>query len=189
VKTKTVCLSLLFLLITAFELTPFPSFAQDGAEQRRRVRGDAAQRMVDEATRAVDQANRDRRRIRPNVAPDRAAQQTDPGRYGGDDINPAQTSDDPIYGYTRENPVKLGGESGSGAAYSHVYLKQLRDKNRRPFKYYRVGNVGAGPDGHITDQYKLTDSDGSEFTLFIDMYHPEKNPLDCLAPKGMFMAP
>ena len=35
-KTKAVCLSLLFLLITAFELTPFPSFAQDGAEQRRR---------------------------------------------------------------------------------------------------------------------------------------------------------
>jgi membrane-associated protease RseP (regulator of RpoE activity) len=106
-----------------------------------------------------------------------------------EEIDAAQTSADPTFGFTKENPVKLGGATlREGIAASHVYLKQLRDKNRKPFKYRRVGNVGAGPDGHITDYYKLTDSEGSEFSIYIDAYHPETNALDCKAPKGMFIA-
>lgn len=108
-----------------------------------------------------------------------------------DEINPAQTSEDPTFGYTKENPVKLGSQSdeqGQKAASSHVYLKQLRDKAHLPFKYIRIGNVGAGNDGHIVDLYKLTDSVGTESKVFIDMYHPDSNPLDCMAPKGMFIA-
>lgn len=105
-----------------------------------------------------------------------------------EDIDPAQTSDDPTFGYTKENPVKVGGATlREGVAASYVYLKQLRDKNRKPLKYSRVGNVGAGHDGHITDLYKLTDSEGAEFSIYIDAYHPEKNVLDCKAPKGMFI--
>lgn len=105
-----------------------------------------------------------------------------------EDIDPAQTSDDPTFAYTKENPVKVGGATlREGVAASYVYLKQLRDKNRKPLKYNRVGNVGAGPDGHITDLYKLTDSEGAEFSIYIDAYHPEKNALDCKAPKGMFI--
>lgn len=106
-----------------------------------------------------------------------------------EEIDPAQTSDDPTFGYTKENPVKLGGDSlRQGVAASYVYLKQLRDKNSKPFKYSRVGNVGPGPDGHITDFYKLTDSEGTEFSVYIDAYHPESNALDCKAPKGMLIA-
>jgi membrane-associated protease RseP (regulator of RpoE activity) len=106
-----------------------------------------------------------------------------------DDIDPTQTSDDPTFGVTKENPVKLGGATlQEGIAASYVYLKQLRDKNRRPFKYSRVGSVGAGADGHITDFYKLTDSNGTEFSLYIDAYHPEINALDSKAPKGMYIA-
>jgi hypothetical protein len=161
-KAKAACLLLLFLCITLFEIMPFAACAQDGSEGRRgrRMRGDAVQRPS------------------PVV--------TAPGQDGGDEINPAQTSDDPTYGYTKENPVKLGGES-ERTSYSNVFLKQLRDKNRKPFKYYRIGNVGAGPDRHITDLYKLTDSEGKEYNIFIDMYHPDKNPLECKAPKGMFI--
>lgn len=107
----------------------------------------------------------------------------------GDAVNPSQTSTDPTYGYSRENPVKLGSEySDRQVASSYVYLKQLRDKNRKPFKVVRVGSMGANPDMHIIDRYKLTDSEGSEFTIYLDMYHPENNPLDCKAPLGMFMA-
>lgn len=106
-----------------------------------------------------------------------------------DDIDPAQTSEDPNFGYTKENPVKLGSDSPrQGAAASSVYLRQLRDKNRKPFKYSRIGNVGEGVDQHIVDLYKLTDSEGSEFKIYIDMYHPENDPLVCKAPKGMFIA-
>lgn len=108
-----------------------------------------------------------------------------------DDINPAQTSDDATFGYTKENPVKLGSSSGEISQHvtsSYVYIKQLRDKARMPFKYVRIGNVGPGEDMHIVDLYKLTDSEGADFKLFIDMYHPDSNPLDCKAPKGMFIA-
>ena len=108
-----------------------------------------------------------------------------------DDVNPAQTSEDPTFGYSKENPVKLGSASGEIRQHvtsTYVYIKQLRDKARLPFKYVRIGNVGAGEDGHIVDLYKLTDSEGTEFKIFIDMYHPDNNPLDCKAPKGMFIA-
>ncbi len=108
-----------------------------------------------------------------------------------DDINPAQTSDDPTFGRTKENPVKLGSASGELRQHvtsSYVYIKQLRDKARLPFKYNRTGSVGPGDDGHIIDLYKLTDSAGTDFDLYIDMYHPDKNPLDCMAPKGMFIS-
>lgn len=105
-----------------------------------------------------------------------------------DDVNPAQTSDDETYGYTKENPVKLGSQRDESVSSSYVYLRQLRDKARHPFKFVRIGNVGAGADGHIIDLYKLNDSVGAEFKIFVDMYHPESNPLDCKAPKGMFIA-
>jgi len=105
-----------------------------------------------------------------------------------DDVNPAQTSEDPTFGYSKENPVKLGSQREDGASSSYVFLRQLRDKSRLPFKFVRIGNVGAGEDGHIVDLYKLTDSGGAEFKIFIDMYHPDSNPLDCKAPKGMFIA-
>ncbi len=121
----------------------------------------------------------------------RIAAASPPARPLNDGINPAQTSDDPSYAYTKENPVKLGSNSDQlrmAVSNSYVYLKQLRDKNRQPFRYQRVGNVGPGPDGHITDHYKLTDSEGNEHNIYIDMYHPENNPLDCKAPKGMFIA-
>lgn len=102
----------------------------------------------------------------------------------------ADVSDDPSYGYSKENPVKLGSpELFEGPAMSQVYLRRLRDQNNRPFRFERIGNVGPGADSHIVDLYRLTDSNGAEQRIYIDMYHPELNPLLLKAPKGMKIAP
>lgn len=104
-------------------------------------------------------------------------------------INPKQTSDDSTYGYTKENPVKLGSrEEFGGPAASRVYLQHLRDSKFKPFTFDRDGSFGGGPDDHILDRYTLVDSDGNPHQIFIDMYHPENAPLKCKAPKGMYFS-
>ena len=104
-----------------------------------------------------------------------------------DGIDPKQTSDDPTYGYTKENAVKLGSpDEFGGPAMSKVYLRHLRDSKFKPFTFDRDGSFGGGPDGHILDRYTLVDSDGKKHQIFIDMYHPENTPLKCKAPKGMY---
>ena len=102
-------------------------------------------------------------------------------------IDPKQTSDDPSFGYTKENPVKLGSpDEFGGPAMSNVYLRHLRDSKFKPFTFERDGSFGGGQDGHILDRYTIVDSDGKKHQIFIDMYHPENTPLKCKAPKGMY---
>lgn len=105
------------------------------------------------------------------------------------EIVPGQMSDDASFGFTKGNPVKLGSRvEFSGPEAERLYLRHLRDAKFRPFQFERVGSVGAGPDGHILDQYTLTDADGQKYTLYLDMYHPEVPPLSAKAPKGMHFA-
>jgi hypothetical protein len=103
-------------------------------------------------------------------------------------IDNKQTSDDPTYGYTMENPVKLGSlDKLGGPAMSHVYLQHLRDSHFKPFTFDRKGSYIGGSDGHILDNYTLVDSDGKRHDVYVDMYHPEHTPLACKAPKGMYL--
>lgn len=115
------------------------------------------------------------------------AQQADQEARGvPEGINPKQTSDDPTYGYTRDNPIKIGAAEGfSGPSAERLYLRHLRDSKFRPFAFERLGSFNAGPEGHILDGYKLTDQDGNTFTLYIDMYHGEVHLFHAKAPKGM----
>ena len=102
-------------------------------------------------------------------------------------IDLKQTSDDPTYGYSKENPVKLGSpDQFGGPGMSRVYLRHRRDQHFKPMEFERDGSFGGGPDGHILDRYTLVDSDGKKHQIYIDMYHPDKSPLKCLAPKGMY---
>jgi len=48
-------------------------------------------------------------------------------------------------------------------------------------------NGQSGPDKHIVDKYALTDSRGNESVIYIDMYHPDKAPINANAPHGMFL--
>ena len=102
-------------------------------------------------------------------------------------IDPSQTSKDPTYAYTKENPVKLGSEfEMMGPNLSKYYLRHLLDKNFKPFEFRRIGNVGKGEDGHVIDVYELTDSEGDKYDIYIDMYHKDKLPSQCKAPEGMY---
>ena len=86
-----------------------------------------------------------------------------------------------------ENPVKVGGPEGlSGPASERLYLSHLRDSKSRPFKFSRLGNYGAGADGHVIDGYELVSEDGKKYVIYIDMYHPTIDPLQVKAPKGMY---
>ena len=102
-------------------------------------------------------------------------------------IDVAQTSTDPSYGFTKENPVKVGmKDEFSGPAASQVYLRHLRDKDFKPLRFERLGSMGGGPDDHMLDLYQLTASNGQVFKIYVDMYHPENTPLSQLAPVGLY---
>lgn len=104
-----------------------------------------------------------------------------------DNIDPEQTADDPSYGYSLENPVKLGELPGlSGPRAERLYLRHLRDAKLRPISFKRLGSYRGNPDEHLVDEYVLTDEDGKSYTIYIDMYHPDMNPLYVKAPKGMY---
>jgi len=93
-------------------------------------------------------------------------------------------SEDPTYGYTMENPIKVGPPQRGPSASRH-YLMSLRDAHGRPFEIFRNGSVGNGPDGHVIDNYFLTSCTGDRISLFIDMYHPERDPDFQDAPVGL----
>lgn len=104
-----------------------------------------------------------------------------------DGIDPQQTSDDPTYGYTAENPIKVGGaDEFSGPSTERLYLRHLRDSKFRPFRFHRLGSYGGNPDEHMVDGYELTDQDGETYMLYIDMYHIDVHPFNVKAPKGMY---
>ncbi|WP_281184881.1 hypothetical protein [Trichlorobacter lovleyi] len=99
---------------------------------------------------------------------------------------PQNVSADATFGYTKENPIKMGGaDLSEGIAGSKYYLRSLRDKHNKPFAVSRISNVGPGEDGHIVDLYQLIDSEGTSYKLYIDVYHPEIHPKEAKTPQGM----
>lgn len=99
---------------------------------------------------------------------------------------PQNVSDDATFGYTKENPIKMGGaDLSEGIAGSKYYLRSLRDKHNKPFNVSRIGSVGPGEDGHIVDLYQLIDSEGTKYKLYFDVYHPEIHPKEAKTPTGM----
>lgn len=122
------------------------------------------------------------RRTKENV---QTSPQTAPAAATAPTPSEQNSSDDPSYGFTKENPIKLGGaDPGESVQASYYYLKLLRDRNGKPCSARRLGSVGGGTDGHILDLYLLTDSTGAEYKIYLDMYHPEIHPKEAKAPKG-----
>ena len=100
-------------------------------------------------------------------------------------IDPQQTSDDPTYGYSRENPIMLGSQDEfGGPAAERLYLSHLRDSKFRRMRFKRLGSYGGGSDDHIIDGYELTTQDGQSMTIFIDMYHSNVHPFQVKVPRA-----
>jgi len=185
----TVSTRVLVLVFCAVTLgAPYAAWGE-GRGDLRRMRGAPSSEQEGAAVTNPDDAReravRNARERAARPAPETTGSRT-PAAVA-DDIDPAQTSQDPTFGYSKDNPVKLGSPT-MRAGGSYAYLDQLRDKHKKPFKWRRIGNVGEGNDQHIVDLYSLIDSEGKEHRIYVDLYHPENPALECKAPQGMFIA-
>ena len=135
---------------------------------------------------ADDITNARRSRMLRRGLPDATAPVVRPPLPAPAAATPQNISDDATFGYTKENPIKMGGaDLSEGIAGSKYYLRSLRDKHNKPFAVSRISNVGPGEDGHIVDLYQLIDSEGTSYKLYVDVYHPEIHPKEAKTPQGM----
>lgn len=86
-------------------------------------------------------------------------------------------SADPTYGYSEENPIRVGGDFLSGVSRERAYLDHLRGPNGESLSYERLGSIPSGD--VILDIYKVT-APGENETLYLDLY----NYSELLAPIG-----
>lgn len=80
-------------------------------------------------------------------------------------------SEDESYGFSEDNPIRVGGEAWQGPARARAYLDNLQDSQGNWLVYERVGSIEHG--GTILDAYVLT-LDGKEVKLYVDQYSYEE---------------
>lgn len=78
-------------------------------------------------------------------------------------------STDDTYGYTSENPIKVGGDVFGGASRERAYLDHLLDSNGNAVTYERSSSGDFGD--VVLDIYVVTTSAGDEAILYVDMYN------------------
>jgi hypothetical protein len=79
---------------------------------------------------------------------------------------------DPTYGYTQENPIKVGGDAFGGPARERAFLDNLRGPNGEPITYERSGSLPV--DETILDIYRISYEGLDEpINLFLDEYSYE----------------
>jgi hypothetical protein len=76
-------------------------------------------------------------------------------------------STDKAYGYTQENPIKVGGDDFGGPPRERAYLDNLAGPNGEPISYNRTGSLDFGDT--ILDAYIITGL-ATDVTLYIDEY-------------------
>ena len=81
--------------------------------------------------------------------------------------NGCAISTDNTYGYTQENPIKVGGDAFGGPARERAYLDNLLDANGEKISYERTGSVPFG--NTILDAFEISVA-GKKITLYIDEY-------------------
>ncbi len=79
----------------------------------------------------------------------------------------ACVSTDKTYGYTQENPIKVGGDFLDGPVRERAYLDNLAGPNGETITYARIGSIIFGET--ILDAFVITGL-GAEVTLYIDEY-------------------
>lgn len=76
-------------------------------------------------------------------------------------------STDETYGYTEQNPIRVGGDFVSGVSRQRAYLDHLLGPNGESLSYERQGSLPSGDT--ILDIYNITGS-GINETLYVDLY-------------------
>ena len=98
-------------------------------------------------------------------------------------------SDDPNFGTTPQQPIKVGGGMRVGPARERQYLVALRGPEGQGVTFRRLGSL-QGPEGTILDRYALTYAGAEKaISLFLDEYRWDepKAPagLVCAQPFGL----
>jgi hypothetical protein len=89
---------------------------------------------------------------------------------------------DVTYGYTEENPIRVGeGDPFTGPSMEHAYLNLLAGPKGEPITYEREGSLPV--EDTILDLYRISFGSGS-LTLYLDMYSGEPFRV----PKGLSCA-
>ncbi len=92
-------------------------------------------------------------------------------------------STDPTYGFTQDNPIKVGGSEREGAWREQVYLDNLLGSGGAVIEYTHNGTITYGDS--TLDEYTLSITDtGAEQTIYIDKYSYD----EVMAPKGFICA-
>ena len=103
--------------------------------------------------------------------------------------DPKLISRDETYGFTKENPVKVGtSRKNSERLVEEEYLDKLRDADGEKVRYQKLGGSGKAPDGHELQLYEIITADGLALKLYIDSTHPECKPDKQPAPKDFWKA-
>jgi hypothetical protein len=76
-------------------------------------------------------------------------------------------SEDPTYGYSEENPIKVGGDSFDGPPRERAYLDNLAGPNGEKISYERMGSKDFADT--ILDTYVITGL-SEDVTLYLDQY-------------------
>lgn len=85
------------------------------------------------------------------------------------DVGSCPISPDATYGYTQDNPIKVGGDVFGGPARERAYLDHLRGPDGQTIAYQRLGSTGYGDT--ILDIYEVSyDGPAEPILLYIDMY-------------------
>lgn len=105
-----------------------------------------------------------------------------------------EVSVDATYGYSRENPIKVGGLQVVGPSRQRRFLQSLAGPAGQPITFRRVGSV-APPEGVqnvILDQWQVTYAGAAgPIHLYIDQYRwdPPKAPRGLLCATAIDLAP
>ncbi|KAA3644609.1 MAG: hypothetical protein DWQ07_14435 [Chloroflexi bacterium] len=75
---------------------------------------------------------------------------------------------DDSYGYTEENPIRVGGDAFDGPPRARAFFDNLLGPNGESVSYERSGSFGFGDT--ILDGYVVTIAGGQTVTLYVDQY-------------------
>jgi len=86
---------------------------------------------------------------------------------GGSTAGLCPVSSDPGFGYTKDNPIKVGGDDFGGPPRERAYLDNLAGPKGEKISYGRTGSMDYGDT--ILDVFVITGL-GKKITLYIDEY-------------------
>lgn len=107
-------------------------------------------------------------------------------------VSKCAVADDATYGYSRSNPIKVGGTPMGGPARQRQYLRALVGPAGQPLTFKRLGSMAPDAENIILDLYELTIAGVEKpIELYLDLYRwdPPRAPQGFLCGAEIGLAP